>query len=129
MPMRRVIAPVLLVCVSACTTLRPMPNYAQYVRTAQPGHLWVTPGNSKPVLLEGPRFVNDTLVGFVKGQYREFAPDDVGVVQVRRAAGGRTAVLVGMLVAAGISLLAILPSGGEPTRIPTPEDPPSSPHP
>jgi type IV pilus biogenesis protein CpaD/CtpE len=126
MPLRRVIAALLLASLTACTTLRPIANYEQYVRNAQPGRLWVTPRDAKPVMLEGPRFVNDTLVGFVRGRYHEFAPGELSLVQVRRPAGGKTAVLVGVLAAAGISLLAILASGGEPTRIPTPEDPPTS---
>jgi hypothetical protein len=125
-PMRRVIAALLLASLSACSTLRPVPNYEQYVRTVQPGGLWITPRNSKAVLLEGPRFLNDTLVGFVGGRYQEFAPGAVSLVQVRRPAGGRTAVLVGVIAAAGVSLLAILQGSGDPTRIPTPEDPPSS---
>lgn len=126
---RRLTAAMLLASLTACTTLRPVPNYEQYVRTAQPGRLWVTPHNSGPVLLEGPRFLNDTLVGFVGGRYREFAPGELSAVQVRKSAGGRTAVLVGVLTAVGASLLAMLSSGGEPTRIPTPEDPPTSPRP
>ena len=127
MQLKRFTAVLLLGTMTACTTLRPVPNYEQFVRTAQPGRLWVTPQSSGPVLLEGPRFVNDTLVGFVGGSYREFAPGQLRAVQVRQSAGGRTAVLVGVLAAVGASLFAILSSSGEPTRLPTPEDPPTSP--
>ena len=81
--MKRLVASILLASMVACTTLRPVADYQQYVRSSQPTQLWVTPRDSKPVMLDGPRFVNDTLVGFVRGQYREFAPGDVTAVQVR----------------------------------------------
>ena len=127
MILKRVVATTLLVTVSACTTLRPVPNYEDYIRTAHPGELWITPKNSRPVRIEGARFLADTLVGFVRGEYREYAPGEVSAVQVRRPAGTKTAVLVGVLAAAGISLLAILSGSGDPGRMPTPEDPPTSP--
>ena len=126
---KRIVASVLLASMVACTTLQPVANYEQYVRTAQPSQLRVTPRDSKPVMLDAPRFVNDTLVGFVRGQYREFAPGDLTAVQVRQPASGRTAFLVGAVAAVGAVLIAVLASGGQPTYIPTPEDPPSSTHP
>lgn len=126
MHMKRVIAAVLLASLSACSTLRPVPNYEQYVRTAQPGRLWVTPRDSKTVLLEGPRFLNDTLVGFVGGRYREFAPGDVQQVRVRQAATGRTAILVTGVAAVGAFLIAVLQGSGASMGVPNPEQPPTS---
>lgn len=129
MRLKRATAALVLASISACSTLRPVPDYEQYIRTVRPGELWITPRDSRPVRIEGARFINDTLVGFVSGQYREFAPGQVSAVQVRQSAGGKTAVLVGVLAAAGISLLAILGGSGDPGRMPTPEDPPTSPRP
>jgi len=125
--MKRCVASILLTSMVACTTLRPVADYQQYVRTSQPTQLWVTPRNSKPVMLDGPRFVNDTLVGFVSGQYREFAPGDLSAVQVRQPAGGKTAFLVGALTVVGVVLIAVLAGTGAPGYQPTPEDPPTSP--
>lgn len=124
--LKRVIASVLLASMIGCTTLRPVADYQQYVRTAQPSQLWLTPLDSPPIRLEAPRFVNDTLVGFVRGHYREFAPGDVRQVQVRQSATGRTMILVGAAVAVGALLLSMLASGGPDSYIPTPEDPPTT---
>lgn len=123
---KRLIATVLLGSMIGCTTLRPVADYQQYVRSTQPSQLWITPQDAKPIRLEAPRFVNDTLVGFVSGHYREFAPGDVRRVQVRQPATGRTMILVGAAVTVGALLLSILASGGPDTYIPTPEDPPTT---
>jgi hypothetical protein len=128
MRLTRACAALLLAFVlAACTTMHPITDdYQQHVRSEHPGRVWVTARGAGPVMLEGPRFVNDTLVGFVGGEYREFAPGDVSAVQVRKPAGGKTAVLVGVLAAAGVSLIAVLAGSGDPGRMPTPEDPPTS---
>lgn len=127
--LRRLVASVLLSSMLACTTFRPVVNYRQYVQMSQPSRLLVTPRDAQPVLLEGPRFVNDTLVGFVSGRYQEFAPGDLRQVQVRQAATGRTVLLVGAIVAVSAVLISILASGGTPTGPPNPEQPPTSSHP
>lgn len=127
MRLKRATAALLLASISACSTLRPVPNYEQYIRTVRPGELWITPRDARPVKIEGARFISDTLVGFVGGQYKEYAPGEVSAVQVRESAGGKTAILVGVLAAAGISLLALMSGGGDPGRMPTPEDPPTAP--
>jgi hypothetical protein len=127
MRLKRATAALVLASVGACSTLRPVPDYEQYIRTVRPGELWITPRDSRPVKLEGARYISDTLVGFVRGEYREFAPGQVSAVQIRQTAGGKTTVLVGVLAAAGITLLAVLGGSGDPSRMPTPEDPPTSP--
>lgn len=127
--MKRLVAGILLVSMVACTTMRPVADYEQYVRTAQPSQLWITPRNAPPVLLEGPRFLNDTLVGFVSGRYQEFAPADLGQVQVRHPATGRTVLLLSAIVAVSVVLISVLQTGGTPQGLPNPEQPPTSPHP
>lgn len=126
MEMKKLIAGALLGSMLACTTLRPVADYEQYVRASQPRQIWVTPHDAKPVLLEAPRFVHDTLVGFVAGRYWEFAPGDLRQVQVREPANGRTAFLIGAAIAVSAVLVAVLASGGPDSYIPTPEDPATS---
>lgn len=123
---KRLVAAGLLASMMGCTTLRPVADFEEYVRTARPSQLWITPQDAPPLKLEGPRFVSDTLVGFVGGQYREFAPGSLRMVQVRQPAGGRTAVLVGVAAAVGVALIAVLASSGTSTNQPTPEDPPTT---
>lgn len=127
--LKRLVASALLASMLACTTLRPVADYQAYVQTSRPSQLLVTPRNAQPVLVDGPRFVHDTLVGFVRGHYREFSPAEVGRVQVRQPAKTRTALLVGAAVAVSAALFAMLASGGPSTYIPGPEDPPATIHP
>ncbi|MEX2155724.1 MAG: hypothetical protein WD773_02660 [Gemmatimonadales bacterium] len=127
--MKRFVASILLASMVACTTLRPVADYQQYVRTSQPSQLWITPRNAQPLLIEGPRFLNDTLVGFVSGRYQEFAPSDLGRVQVRQAATGRTVLLLSGVVAVSALLISLLATGGTPNLPPNPEQPPTSTHP
>lgn len=121
--LKRLVASGLLTSMLACTTLRPLADYEQYVRTSQPSQLMVTPKDSKPLRLDGPRFVNDTLVGFVAGRYREFAPGELSAVQTQQPARGRTVLLVGAVVALGAVLIAVLAGSGSPTTPPNPEQP------
>ena len=123
---KRVVAAVLLGSMIGCTTLRPLADYRSYVENTQPTQLWITPRDAASLRLEGPRFLNDTLVGFVGGQYREFAPTDIRLVQVRQPAGGRTGLLVAAVAVVGVVIFAKLASGGPATYIPTPEDPPTT---
>ncbi|MGH7607585.1 MAG: hypothetical protein ACREME_09610 [Gemmatimonadales bacterium] len=123
---KRFVAGGLLLSMVACTTLRPVSDYQTYVSTARPHRVWVTPRDAAPLLLDGPRLIQDTLVGFVDGRYREFAPADVQQVQVRTPARGRTAFLVGAAVVLGAVALSVLSGGGPDTYIPSPEDPTTS---
>jgi hypothetical protein len=121
--LKRLVASVLLTSLLACTTLRPLADYEQYVRTSQRSQLIVTPKDSKPLRLDGPRFVNDTLVGFVEGRYREFAPGELSAVQAQQPARGRTALLVGAVLTLGAVLIATLAGSGSPSTPPNPEQP------
>ena len=126
--LRRVVAAALLLSFVSCTTLKPVADGNSYVSTSRPSEVWVRT-DQKTLLLEGPRLLGDTLVGFVGGEYREFLPGEVRGVQVRRPASGRTALLVSGLVVVGAALIGVLASTGPSSAQPTPEDDPSNPRP
>jgi len=124
----RLITGCLLLVALGCSTWQPVADTRHYVSTARPGRLWVTPrGEGTPIVLTAPRLIGDTLVGFVNGEYREYLLAAVDHVRVRRPARGRTVLLAAGVVAGGAALVALLASAGPAGRLPTPEDPPSSP--
>ena len=124
----RIVAAVLVFSIVSCTTLKPVADANTYLSASRPSQVWVQTGN-RTVLLEGPRLLGDTLVGFVEGEYREFMPGEVRGVHVRRPASGRTALLVSGMAVIGATLLGILASTGPATSLPTGEDDPSNPRP
>ena len=124
----RLIAGLVLLAIVSCTTLKPVADANTYLSASRPSQVWVRTDN-RTLLLEGPRLLGDTLVGFVDGEYREFLPGEVRGVHVRRPASGRTALLVSGMVVIGATLLAMLASTGPATPLPTGEDDPSNPRP
>ena len=121
---RRIVCVPLLLAFVSCTTLKPVADangYNSYLSSQRPSHVWVRT-EKQTVMLEGPRLLGDTLVGFVDGEYREFLPGDVRGVDVKKPAGGRTALLVSGLVIVGAFLIGSLASTGPAASQPSPED-------
>lgn len=125
---RRIVAVVLVFSLVSCTTLRPVADANAYLSTTRPSQVWVRT-EKKTLMLESPRLLGDTLVGFVDGEYREFLPGEVRGVDVRKPAGGRTALLVSGMVIVGAFLIGALASTGPSGNLPTPEDDPTNPRP
>jgi len=106
---------------AACSTLQPVATPRQFIPAAQPTRIWVTRSDNSTLMLEAPRLLGDTLVGFVGGRYQEMLLPQVRWMGVRQPAPRRTTVLVAGLVVVSAGLLAVLsgsgpgggPSGGE----------------
>lgn len=124
---RRTIAVLLILTVAACTTMGPVAAPADYIATERPSRIWITRADDQVIVVEAPRLLGDTLVGFVQGSYREMLLSEAKQVAVTRPAGARTAVVVGGVVAVGAVLIALLASTGPHSPLPTPEDPPTAP--
>lgn len=128
---RRFVAVVLVFSLVSCTTLRPVADansYNSYLSSTRPSQVWVRT-EKQTLMLESPRLLGDTLVGFVDGEYREFLPGEVRGVDVRKPASGRTALLVSGMVIVGAFLIGALASTGPMGTQPTPEDDPTNPQP
>ncbi len=119
---------VLLFSFLSCTTLRPVGDANVYLANSRPGHIWVRTIDETWVV-EAPRLIGDTLVGFVDGEYREFLPGAVREVRVREPAPRRTVFLTAGMIAVGAFLIATLASTGPGGRLPTPEDDPTNTNP
>ena len=128
---RRIVAVILVFSLVTCTTLKPVADagsYNSYLSTTRPSQVWVRT-ETRTLMLESPRLLGDTLVGFVDGEYREFLPGEVRGVDVRKPASGRTALLVSGMVIVGALLIGALASTGPAGTQPTPEDDPTNPRP
>lgn len=126
---RRIVATAVVFSLVSCTTLKPVADANTYLSSStRPGQVWVRT-ERKTVMLEGPRLLGDTLVGFVDGEYREFLPGEVRGVDVRKPARGRTALLVSGMVVVGAFLIGALASTGPAGSQPSPEDDPTNPRP
>lgn len=110
--MQRAVCAVLVVPLTACSTLKPVATPQQFIPTAQPARIWVTRADNSTLLLEAPRLLGDTLVGFVGGRYQEMLLPQVRWMGVRQPAPRRTTVLVAGLVLVGAGLIAMLASSG-----------------
>ena len=92
-----------------CTTFGPV-NPENFITAKKPLDVWVMRTDSSVVHLYRPRFLGDTLTGFVDGQYRTIRPAELQGVQARRPAPGRTVLLMVSGVTA-VTLVAVLVSG------------------
>jgi hypothetical protein len=102
----------LILPLTACSTLQPVATPQQFIPTAQPSRVWVTQADNSTMMVEAPRLLGDTLVGFVGGRYQEMLLPQVRWVGVRQPAPRRTTVLVAGLVFVGAGLIAVLQSSG-----------------
>ncbi len=99
----RIVAAFLVPTVVGCTTFGPV-SARDYIIAKRPPQVWVTGQDGSVVVLERPSFAGDTLTGFVRDKYQEILTEQIRVVRARRAAPGRTALLV-------VSSIAVVGAG------------------
>ena len=100
----------ILVTVTACSTMQPVAQPREFMQARKPGTIWVT-RQATPAMVElnAPQMVGDSLVGFVEGEYVEIPFNQVQSIQAKQYSRGRTmafilgvsAVVVGGLLLAG----------------------------
>ena len=109
--MRRVISPffaIVILSVPACKTMRT--SSMTSVGTAH--RAWVTLPNQTVVEVSGPKVINDTLVGYVGGEFKEIPATDVKQIRVKEWNRGKTALVSVLgLTAFGAAAYAITSSG------------------
>ena len=119
--LKRTVSAALIVPLVACTALRPVTTPQQFIATAHPDRVWITQADNSTLLLEAPRLLGDTLVGFVGGRYQELLLPQVRRVDVRQSAPMRTAFVVAGVIGIGALLISVLASTGPQGYQPTPE--------
>ena len=100
----------ILVTVTACSTMQPVAQPREFMQLRKPGTVWVTRQATPAVFeLSAPQMVGDSLVGFVEGEYVEIPFNQVQTIQAKQYSRGRTmafilgisAVVVGALLLTG----------------------------
>ena len=98
----RAVGALFLILVTGCQTVERVPR--ERLTSAQPlPKVWLTLPDHSTVEIVSPELHGDTLIGLVGGVREHFILTPEGVLTIRRAAPGKTAVLaVGMLGAMGL---------------------------
>ena len=118
--MRRITALLLLAAI-ACTSFGPV-EPKEFVVSRRPLAVWVTTKDSAVVPLARPKFLGDTMVGFVDNVYRLFPPGEYVAVKASRpapwrtialVAGGIIAVTIAGLIVSGTGNAPVVPDSGE----------------
>ena len=85
---------------------------AFYIPLNHPSQIWVTQSDNAVVVVQLPRLLGDTLVGYVNGEYQEMMLSKAKQVQARRPQAGRTVLALGAATA-GVVGIAFLVSGAD----------------
>ncbi len=115
---RRIVAGLLIPTLTGCTTFGPVAAPTDFITVNRPSEVWVTRGDSSRVAVSRPRFLGDTLIGFVSGRYQQIPLSDVRQVQARRAAPRRTLLLIGSGLAVVGVLVLLAEASGENQSLP-----------
>lgn len=79
------------VLISACHTMAPLT--LEEIATLRPSRVWVTDHQQSVVEVSGPVVFNDTLVGYVNGEFQELPASGLAKVVMKRPARARTIAL------------------------------------
>lgn len=126
--MRAIVLAGMIAPLSACFTMRPVATPQEFIPSARPDRIWVTRTDNSRLMIEGPRLIGDTLVGWVRGQYQEILLPQTRWMSVRQPAPKRTAFLIAGSVVIGAGLLYVLAGkglGGGPSTGEDPSNPSS----
>lgn len=121
--MRPMLCLVLLVTVLGCTTLQPVATPREFIAIKRPERIWVLRADSSKIVLDGPRLIGDTLVGWYRGHYQELLLPEARQITVREPAPRRTLIVAAGAVIVGAGLLYILSGAGPSGAGPQTEDP------
>ena len=99
--LRTLIAGLLILTVTSCTTWRPVPIDPEgYIRTHNPEFIWAQLADSSTLTLKRPTVVLDTLRGISGGAYRRIPLSSVVRLRAEEPDGSKTAAVVAVSVAA-----------------------------
>jgi hypothetical protein len=109
----RITSALLMVTLSACTTYRPI-SAREYIPISHPSAVYITRPDNTVEVMQLPKLLGDTLVGYVNGDYQELNLSQVKQMNAKVPAGGRTALAVGGGVLAVVAIGALLSGSGSP---------------
>ena len=95
---------------TACHTMKPVS--LEQLNVLRPERAWVTESDRSVVLLDDPKVVGDTLVGYVGRRRAKLPSAELQQLRVRAPAPARTTLLVvGSVAALGGFLIAVAGTG------------------
>jgi hypothetical protein len=96
---------------AACHKLTPLDQ--DDILAREPSRIWITHVDNSLVMTEvsGPRIFNDTLVGYMNGEFSEIPVSELKSMVIREPARGRT-ILLAAAGTVGVAGLVWLVSGG-----------------
>jgi len=106
------VSAIALAAVAACKSVVPLPSpWETYIKTKQPGTIWLTRTNHSVVRVDGPRVFNDTVVGSVQGQYAEVPLSDVVRMSAEQKDKTKTILAAAAGGAATVAALVVIFQG------------------
>jgi hypothetical protein len=110
--LQRGIALVLLVTMTACTSMQPVASPKEFLQTRKPPTVWLSRDVSQAmVAMDGPRLQGDSIVGFVEGEYTEIPLSNVKAMQARQYSKGKTTAFVVGVTGVVIGALLLVKAG------------------
>jgi hypothetical protein len=111
-PYKRSVAAVLLLMMTACSTMQPVSQPRAFLESQRPAVVWLSKTNDQTMLaLNAPQLVGDSVVGFVEGEYSEIALSQIRSMQAKQYSRGRTTAFVAGAAAIAVGLFFVV-SGG-----------------
>src|SRR5688572_14266204 len=109
---RRITSLLILATVMGCSTMQPVAQPREFMRSRKPKTVWITQESANTmVALNAPQLVGDSLVGFIEGEYVEIPMVQIQGIQAKQYARGRTVAFILGMTAAAIAGLLIMGSG------------------
>ena len=110
--MRKPIALTMLVTLTACSTMQPVAQPREFMATRQPSVVWVSKASEPNMLvLDAPKLIGDSIVGFIEGEYTEIAMGQIRAMQARQYSRGRTTAFAVGAVATVIGAFLLIQGG------------------
>ena len=66
--LRKMVAAVLLISMTACTTIGPVANPREFIPVKRPREIWLTQNDGTVLLMYTPRLMGDSILGVVRGE-------------------------------------------------------------
>lgn len=109
---RRGVSVLILLSVSACTTMQAVAEPRDYLKTRQPKQIWVTRDSAQAMIaVDGPRLIGDSIVGFVEGEYMEIPVSQVRGMQAKQYSRKRTSAFLVAASAVVVGLFLVVKGG------------------
>jgi hypothetical protein len=111
--LRRAIALVMVILMTACTSMQPVSQPREFMATRQPSVVWVSKASEPNMFaMDAPKLIGDSIVGFIEGEYTEIPIPQIRSMQARQYSRGRTVAFALGTAAAALGAFLLIKGGG-----------------